>query len=116
MPDNKTASLPSARGASPSEWEGHPDDAAKPCSHMRSLLSALSDGKLSGVARWYTEQHTARCEHCKPAFASLMVLKERIRVYGIEPTDEEVAAEKLRLDPAKRAAAEAAWARIDSES
>ena len=33
----------------------------KPCRHMRSLVSALADGALSGLARWYAVHHVAGC-------------------------------------------------------
>jgi hypothetical protein len=45
----------------------------KPCWHMQTLVSAWTDGKLKGLAKWYTERHVADCPQCQ---SSLPFLKE----------------------------------------
>lgn len=37
----------------------------KPCPHMRTLVSAWIDERLTGLARWYTERHIQGCRQCQ---------------------------------------------------
>ena len=39
----------------------HDPTDTKPCPHMRHWVSALADGALTGLARWYTERHVGHC-------------------------------------------------------
>jgi anti-sigma factor RsiW len=94
-------------------WDGHPDDGIGPCPQMHSLLSALSDGTLNGIARWYAERHTLRCAHCAAALASLVVLEARLRALGLPDAGQEAVPPTLRLTPERRAFVEDAWARLD---
>lgn len=79
---------------------------ARPCPHMKTLLSALADGTLSGIARWYAENHAVRCPRCGEALASLRVLRDRLRTLGV-PGGDTLSAERV-------ATLEAALDRIDT--
>jgi hypothetical protein len=46
---------------------------------MRTLLSALADGSLSGLVRWYAESHTKLCVHCSETLEALQALREQLR-------------------------------------
>lgn len=59
---------------------------ARPCPHMKTLLSMLADGTLTGIARWYAENHAGRCPRCGEALASLRVLRDRLLALGIPET------------------------------
>ena len=78
----------------------------KPCRHMRSLVSALADGALSGLARWYTVHHVAGCPQCSRGLAYFQALKSRLH-YAPAPAPP--------LTPAHWVAVEAAWEEADRE-
>jgi len=84
----------------------HDTNGDRPCWHMRSLVSTLADGALSGLARWYTVQHIAGCPQCKGGLAYFQALKARLH-FAPAPT--------LPLTPARWAAVEAAWLEADRE-
>ena len=79
----------------------------RPCPHMKTLLSALADGSLTGLARWYAENHARRCPGCGSALGGLRTIRERIRTLGV-PTGE-----SLRLSGEHWEAIEAAWEQVD---
>jgi hypothetical protein len=54
----------------------------KPCPHMQTLVSAWVDGKLKGLARWYTEWHVKHCPQCQSAIPFLRALHERLQTLG----------------------------------
>jgi hypothetical protein len=82
----------------------HPE---KPCSHMTTLLSTLADGTLTGLARWYAENHSRRCPGCQNALGSLKTVRERVRALGVPQ------AETLQLPHERWAKIEAAWDAIE---
>ena len=84
----------------------HNSQSDKPCPHMRSLVSALADEALSGLARWYTKQHVAGCPQCSNALAYYRALKTRLHF---------VAAPNTPLTQDRWTAAEAAWEAEDKE-
>lgn len=55
------------------------DPKIEPCPHMRSWLSALCDGSLRGIARWYTRFHVSHCPRCGKALEALRALRDRLR-------------------------------------
>ena len=69
----------------------------EPCRHMRTWVSSLADGSLTGLARWYTELHVKGCPHCKPALEAIRVLRERLE--ALARADAPAAAHSL---PAER--------------
>ena len=75
----------------------------RPCPHMKTLLSALADGSLTGIARWYTEHHAQRCPGCGSSLGNLKTVRERIRTLGVPDGD------TLQLSEDRWAAIEAAW-------
>lgn len=83
-----------------------PDDALpKPCPQMKGLLSALADGTLTGIPRWYAEHHVKGCPHCTKTLASLHVLRDRVRALGVPVLEEsagEAAASRVTAIPAER--------------
>jgi predicted anti-sigma-YlaC factor YlaD len=85
----------------------HDPQSDKPCPHMRSLVSALADDALSGLARWYTRQHVAGCPQCRNALTYYVTLKTRLGT---------IAAPLVPLPPDRWTAAEAAWEEADKEA
>jgi len=85
----------------------HDTHSDKPCRHMRSLVSALADGALSGLARWYTVHHVAGCPRCSNALAYFQALKSRLH-FAPAPSPP--------LTPAHWVAVEAAWVEADREN
>ena len=81
----------------------------KPCWHMQTLVSAWVDGRLSGLARWYTEQHVKSCPQCQASVPFLQTLHFRLSELSQAP-----AAEKLS-DP-RWQAVEAAWTHAETQS
>jgi hypothetical protein len=79
-----------------------------PCSHMKTLLSALADDSLTGLARWYAENHARSCPGCSSALGNLKVLRERVRALGVPSP------ESLRLPAERWDAIEAAWDELES--
>jgi hypothetical protein len=79
----------------------------KPCPHMKTLLSAMADGSLSGLARWYAENHARRCPGCGRALGDLQTLRERIRTLGL-PSEG-----ALQLSEERWGRIEAAWEEVD---
>lgn len=53
----------------------------EPCRHMQTLVCAWLDGRLTGLARWYTGTHVKGCPQCQ---ASVPFLKSlHIRLGGL---------------------------------
>ena len=50
----------------------------KPCPHMRTLVSAWTDGALRGLPRWYTEAHVKGCPQCQASLPFLRTLRARV--------------------------------------
>lgn len=79
----------------------------QPCTHMKTLLSALADGSLTGIAHWFALNHAKGCPGCAHTLANLQVLRERIRTLGVPvPTS-------IRLPEDRWAKIEAAWQQTD---
>jgi hypothetical protein len=79
----------------------------KPCPHMTTLLSALADDSLQGIARWYAQNHAQRCPGCGNALSDLRTLRERIRILGVP------SGETLQLSPEHWERLEAAWEEVE---
>lgn len=75
----------------------------KPCAHMRTLVSAWTDGTLRGLPRWYTEAHIKGCPQCQASLPFLRSLKAR---FG-EMAEAGPAPEPLT--DTRRLAVESAW-------
>jgi hypothetical protein len=45
-------------------------------------VSALSDGTLTGLARWYTRLHILTCSRCRSALRALQSLSDRLHRLG----------------------------------
>lgn len=86
------------------------EEPIKPCPHMKILLSALADDTLTGVMRWFTEQHARGCTRCGSAVVHLRELRTQLRTLN---TSSPIAGE-LRLSEERLTAVEVAWNRIDS--
>ena len=74
---------------------------------MRLLVSALADGALTGVARWYTRRHIDGCPQCQKGLATIQEVRDRLRL--IHEKD----AASATLSPEQWAAVEAAWLRAE---
>ena len=78
----------------------------KPCPHMRTLVSAWVDGRLTGLARWYTERHVKDCPQCQSSVPFLRSMHARLLSLG---TPREAAA----LEPGRWARVEAEWEKAE---
>lgn len=78
----------------------------KPCPHMRALVSAWIDGRLTGLARWYTERHVKDCPQCRSSIPFLRSMHARLLSLG---APQEAAA----LEPGRWARVEAEWERAE---
>jgi len=74
----------------------------KPCPHMRTLVSAWADEKLTGLARWYTERHVQACPQCQSSLPFLRGMRARLLSLGGQPAD-------AGLEPERWRRVEAAW-------
>ena len=57
----------------------HDPSDTKPCPHMRGLVSQLADDALSGLKKWYTEQHVKGCPQCQTGLDSICEVKGRLQ-------------------------------------
>ena len=55
------------------------DRKIEPCDHMVDNISALADGSLQGIARWYTRFHASYCPRCRKALEALRAITGRLR-------------------------------------
>ena len=97
------------------------------CAYLQEWLSALSDGNLAGIPRWYTDIHAATCPYCRVALKELRELHGTLaRLEAVDAADAPAdwnaptpdAGEVPALDflsPERRAAVFAAWDAIDDE-
>lgn len=85
----------------------HDPSDTKPCLPMRRLVSALADGALTGLAKWYTEKHIAGCRQCQKGLATIKALRDRLR--ALNERDWEYAS----LSSERWAALESAWQQGD---
>ena len=58
-----------------------------PCWHMKALLTARADQRLSGLIKSYVELHLSQCTQCRAALASLITLRERLIALRNAPTE-----------------------------
>jgi len=81
----------------------------KPCWHMQTLVSAWVDGKLSGLTRWYTEQHIKGCPQCQSSLPFLRDLRFRLSSLGQRPVSRE------GLTDSQWEAVEKAWEQAEKQ-
>jgi hypothetical protein len=82
----------------------------KPCKHMEGLVSSKVDGKLTGVAKLYTDWHVSQCPRCQAGEQTLITLKSRLgdlNQEAEEPTGPGLADEKW-------SSVEAQWQKEDA--
>ena len=85
----------------------------KPCRHMRTLVSAWMDGRLTGPARWYTEWHLRGCPQCQASLPFLRSLHARLLAL---PADAPAPAGPAgTLTEAQWAEIEACWAQAEQD-
>jgi anti-sigma factor RsiW len=77
---------------------------------MKTLLSALSDGTLAGLARWYTEQHVKGCPGCAAGLKALRGLRDRLRALASGGGAATMVEPQPALPGERRAAVLRAWA------
>ena len=80
----------------------------KPCWHMQTLVSAWVDGRLTGLARWYTEKHVHDCPQCQASVPFLESLHLRLSDLGQKP-------ERGTLTEQQWQAVEAAWEQAEGK-
>jgi len=83
-----------------------PDGRLTPCPQMRTLLSRLADGSLTGILRWYATAHTSRCARCAPALAGLQALRHSLA--GLNAAASDAGYPDLHLSPERWSAIEEA--------
>ena len=91
---------------------GHGTIDGQPCRHMKTLVSAYFDGKLRGLARWYTHLHISGCPRCQAALEALRKLKDRLLQLKAESSGQ--TGTSLSVDRWNRI--EAAWTESDTTS
>ena len=82
----------------------HDPNDPKPCPHMRVWVSALADGTLAGIVRWYTERHIAGCPQCQKGLANVHALHQRLQQISADG-----GRDAEPLPPARWAALDASW-------
>jgi hypothetical protein len=82
----------------------------KPCRHMQTLVSAWVDGKLTGLARWYTAWHVKSCPQCQASLPFLRTLHFRLSALGKD------ADPKSQLSEQRWEAVEAAWSHSEAQN
>ncbi|BDI32935.1 hypothetical protein CCAX7_49860 [Capsulimonas corticalis] len=87
----------------------------KPCWHMKSLISGLVDGSVTGMVQKYALWHLAHCPRCQAALDALKQVSERLRRLGAAAPPA-LAAEGASLSPDRWAAMEAAWEEAESRA
>jgi len=80
----------------------------KPCWHMQTLVSAWLDGRLTGLARWYTEKHVKDCPQCQVSVPFLKSLHFRLSDLGKKPDPQ-------KLSETRWQAVEAAWKQSEQQ-
>ena len=80
----------------------------KPCPHMRTLVSAWIDGRLTGLARWYTERHVHACRQCQSSLPLLRGMRARLLHLAAPPPE-------AALTPERWAQVEAEWERAERD-
>lgn len=83
-------------------------DDLKPCAHMRTLVSAWTDGTLRGLPRWFTEAHIKGCPQCQASLPFLRSLKARFGELA------EAGPPPEPLTDTRRQVVEVAWAQAES--
>lgn len=73
----------------------------KPCPHMRGLVSQLADNALSGLKKWYTEQHVKGCPQCQMGLATICDVRDRLQALDADAS--------AALEPQEWAQVEAGW-------
>jgi hypothetical protein len=63
---------------------------------MKVLLSALADGTLAGVVRWYAEKHTRDCPGCAQTLDALHDLRGRLHALNAPDDGNALSAERRR--------------------
>lgn len=81
----------------------------KPCPHMKTLLSTVADGTLTGLLLRFTRAHVSACTHCRGALDGLVVLRTRMQALA----QNEAQSEFLVLTTERRVILEEAWVRVD---
>lgn len=74
---------------------------------MKTLLSGLADGTLSGLARRYAEWHVGGCPGCAAGLRALRALRTRLHALSARPLD------TTSLPDERRAAVQKAWAEAE---
>lgn len=76
---------------------------------MQTLVSAWVDGRLTGLARWYTETHLKDCPQCQASVPFLKSLHFRLSDLGQKPAQD-------TLTEPQWQAVEAAWERAEQQN
>ncbi|HEX5323563.1 MAG TPA: zf-HC2 domain-containing protein [Capsulimonadaceae bacterium] len=84
----------------------------KPCFHMRTLVSAWVDGKLTGIAKWYTEWHIKHCPQCQCSLPFLRGLHDRLQSLATQPRGEDEA--ESQLSEPRWSHIEEGWDKVDA--
>lgn len=65
------------------------NDEGPPCTNMENLLQELAGGKLTGIKKWYTVAHAARCNHCGNFLSRLQITVATLRASKATSVDDE---------------------------
>jgi len=83
----------------------------KPCWHMKTIISALVDNKVTGLIKQYATWHIGHCPHCQAALAALRELHSRLLNIGAKPDGG-----STELTSDRMSKLEAAWDKVEREA
>lgn len=83
----------------------------KPCWHMKKIISALVDNKVTGIIKSYATWHIGHCPRCQAALTALRELHTRLLGLASKPD----AAPPVLSDD-RRSRLEAAWDAVEREA
>lgn len=94
----------------PGRTAGGPPD-PQPCSHMRNLVSSLSDGSIGRLAGWYTRLHVGGCPKCRTTLEAFLSLRVRLKSFELAANP----SQETSLTADRRSNIETALDRIEHE-
>ncbi len=82
---------------------------------MQTLVSAWVDGRLTGLARWYTEKHVGDCPQCQASVPFLKSLHFRLSDLSQKPAQNTLTKDALTKDAlTKDALTEQQWQAVEA--
>ena len=83
----------------------------KPCWHMKTVISALVDNKVTGLLKQYATWHISHCPRCQAALDALRAMHGRLLTLAAKPDGGSTA-----LSDERKSRLEAAWDAVEREA